>query len=108
MKISEYTKKQILDAGVQLWREDPNKINARNIAKLINKTHPTIYNHYPNKKHLVEAVASHGVQTGDSVIIVNLLLMGHPMIADIPEDERQKHLNVVRELGMSSKVLDNA
>ena len=96
------TRTAILNAGLQLWRSDPSKINARNIAKIIGKTHPTVYHHYPDKERLLKAVAHHGVKTGDSVVIVSLMLTGNPIVTSLSEDERQKHLNVVRELSTIS------
>lgn len=95
------TRTAILDAGVKLWRADPSKVNARNIAKLIGKTHPTVYHHYPDKERLLKAVAHHGVQTGDSVLIVSLMLTDHPLVAAMSEDERQKHLDVLKNSGAS-------
>ena len=93
------TRTAILDAGLQLWRADPNKINARNIAKIIGKTHPTVYYHYPDKERLLKAVAHHGVKTCDSVVIVSMMLTNHPLVAGLSEAERQKHLDVVKRLG---------
>lgn len=95
MKHGDKIKKQILEAGLALWSENPNMVNARNVAKLVGKTHPTIYHHYPTKKHLLHAVAKHGVEIGNSVVIVHLILTGHPLIKSLSETERQKHLNAV-------------
>lgn len=103
MKHGDKARKQILDAGVQLWRADPSRINARNIAKLIGKTHPTVYHHYPDKERLLKAVASHGVREGDSFVIVSLILTNNPLVADMSEDERQKHLNIVKQWGTQSQ-----
>lgn len=99
MKYGEKVRKQILDAGLKLWRADPSKVDAGNIAKLMGRTRPSIYHHYPDKERLLKAVAHHGVKTGDSVVIVSLMLTGHPLVADMDEDERQKHLEVVKSIG---------
>lgn len=103
MKHGDKSRQEILDAGLKLWRVDPSKVNARNIAKLIGKTHPTVYHHYPDKERLLKAVAHHGVQKGDSIVIVSMMLMGNPLIAELSEAERQKHLNVVKGLGTLSQ-----
>lgn len=99
MKHGEKARLEILNAGLQLWRADPSKVNARNIAKLIGKTHPAVYHHYPDKERLLKAVAAHGVKTGDSVVIVSLMLTGHPLVSSLDGAERQKHLDVVKGLG---------
>lgn len=99
MKHGEKIRKQILEAGLQLWQSDASKINARNIAEIVGKTHPTIYHHYPTKKDLLEAIARHGVEVGDSVVIVSLMLAGSPLIASLSAEERQKHLDVVKSIG---------
>ena len=93
------TRTAILDAGLVLWKADPSKVNARNIAKIIGKTHPTVYHHYPDKERLLKAIAHHGVKTGDSIVIVSLMLTSNPVVADLSQEERQKHLDAVKSIG---------
>ena len=102
MSKGERTRMEILEAGLKIWRYDPSKVNAVNIAKLIGKTHPAVYHHFP--RNIKKAVASYGVRKGDSVVIVHLILTNDPLVESLSEDERQKHLNTVKELGTPSKV----
>lgn len=94
------TREEILHAGLKLWREKGvENVNARNVGELINKTHPTIYYHYETRDELIKAVAEYGVQTGDSVIIVSLMLTGDPLVANLTDAERHKHLDVLKNSG---------
>ena len=97
------TREKILEAGLQLWRMDPSKVNPFNVAKMIGKTHASIYHHFKDSEHLKRAVAVYGLQKGDSVVIVTLMLVNDPLVASLSEDERQKHLNMMKEYGTSSE-----
>lgn len=95
MSYREKVRTEILEAGVKIWHADPSKVSARNIAKVIGKTHPSIYHHYPNKNRLLTAVANHAIQAGDSVVIVSLILTNSPLVGALTEEERMAHIKSV-------------
>lgn len=100
MKKGNKTREAILKAGLELWKINPSLISAVNIAKKIGKTHPTVYHHFKSEEHLQKAVALYGVQKDDSIVIVSLMLTGNPLVSKLCEDERQKHLNAVKEFNL--------
>ena len=91
-------KDEILEAGLRLWKYDPSKVSTRNIAKLIGKSHVTVFNQFPNGVR--KAVAAHGVAQGDSVVIVSLMLIGDPLVANLTDAQREEHLQAVRSIGL--------
>lgn len=97
MSRAKKTRTEILEAGLKLWKLDPTLITNRAIAEIIGKTHVTVFNHFPNGT-LRKAVAAYGVQQKDSVVIVSLLLNKDPLVTDLSEEERQKHLDFVKAL----------
>lgn len=98
MNRKDKIKTDILKAGLEIWKKNPNAVNARNVAKMINKTHPTVYHYYPTKRDLVDAIAKYAVDVGDSFIIVSLMLASSPFISGLSEKERQIHLSTVSSL----------
>lgn len=94
MKKGEKARQEILEAGLKLWHYDPSKVNPVNIAKLIGKTHPAVYHHFPT--NIKKAVAAYGIRKGDSVVIVSLYLTNDPLVADMKPEEIQKHLDVLK------------
>lgn len=97
MTRGEKTREKILEAGLKLWKYDPSKVNARNIAKMINKTHVAVYHHFPH--NIKKVIAAYGVRKEDSVVIVSLMLTGDPLVAHLTEDQKRKHLNALKNLG---------
>lgn len=92
----DYYRELMLEVGLKLWRSDPTKISTRNIAKMIGKSHVTVFNKFPNGVR--KAIAAHGVAKGDSVVIVSLMLINDPLVANLSEEEREKHLQAVRSI----------
>lgn len=93
MKHGDKVRLEILEAGLKLWHYDPSKVNARNIAKLIGKTHPAVYHHFPS--NIKNAVAGYGVRKNDSTVIVSLILTNNHLISHLTPEERLMHLNAI-------------
>lgn len=89
-------KEKILEAGLKLWRSDPSKVNPHHVARMIGKTRPAIYYYFKNTEDLKKAVAAYGIEQGDSVVIVGLMLTDSPLVKDLTEAERRKHLSAVK------------
>lgn len=87
MKKGEVMKKKILDAGVKLW---PN-VTAREIARRIGADHPLVIYHFGSG--LMDAIASHAVDTGNSRVIAQLIATKHKAVRKMDALERQKHMD---------------
>lgn len=85
------TKTKILKAGVKLWKKNPDDVKALRIAKEIKMVNATVLYHYPDG--VKDAVAAYAVETGESLIIAQLILTNHPAVKDLSPEIRQKHLS---------------
>jgi IS30 family transposase len=85
---------EILKAGLKLWHYDPSKVSTRNIAKIIGKSHVTVFNEFPNG--VKNAVAAYGVRQKDSVVIVSLILSKSKLVAHLTDEELEHHWNAVK------------
>jgi AcrR family transcriptional regulator len=95
MKHGERMKRLILDTGLRLWKENPEFVSARRIAKEINKNHASILYHFP-KNSIRDAVASWAIIQGDSKVIVYLILEKHSSVESMSEAKKKFHLSAVR------------
>ncbi len=94
MKHGERTKIRILSAGCELWRKGSEKVIASEIAAHLNLTHPAILYHFP--KNLRDAVAEYAVKIADSHVIVQLIAIGHPAVANMSERQKNVHISAVK------------
>lgn len=85
----EATKLLMLDTGVKLW---PN-VTARAIARKIGLTHSAVAYHF--KDDLLDQVAAHAVNTGDSKVITQLIAVNHKAVRKLSPAERMKHLKAM-------------
>lgn len=84
------TKKLILDTGLSLWKENPDSVTARNIARKINMTHGTVGYHFP--EGVKSAVAVYAVEIKEQSIIAQLIVTNHPAIRNISIEQRKTFL----------------
>jgi len=89
------TKQSILEVGLQVWRERPDKVNAKYIASMVGVTHGTVAYHYSNSDGLRDAIAAHAVAIQDAVVVPMLITTSHPAVAHLTVDERQGYLSSV-------------
>lgn len=82
MKHGDKIKLSILEAGRQLWRENPNLVNATNIAKKLSLSR-TAVTYYFRKNELTNAVAKYSIEQKDFNVILNLISTKHPLVKDI-------------------------
>lgn len=87
---SDVTRREILDAGVKLWP----KVTARSVARSMGNTHAMIHYYY-NAEELVDAVAAHAVDTGNSRVIAQLIATKHKAVRKLSPNERTKHLRAL-------------
>lgn len=84
------TKQKILEAGVKLW---PN-VTFASIEKETGISRPNILYHYPAGT-LVDAVAEHAIETGESRVIVQLMASGHAAANKLSPADRIRHFNAI-------------
>lgn len=86
-------KREILDVGLSVWRETPDRVNASHIASLIGITHGTIIYHYQTAEALRAAIATHAVEQQDEIVVPMLIAANHPAIAALSDAERAGYLS---------------
>jgi len=89
MKQGDKTKRKILDAGVKLWPS----CNAHEIGKKIELTHSAILYHFKTVDALRLAIADHAVKIGASRVIMQLIAIDHPSIANMSSLDRSRHID---------------
>lgn len=86
-------KNKIIETGLKAWRDNPDKVSARGIAKSLGITHAAILYHFGSSERLRDAIAAEAVRIGDSLIITFLIASRHHSVDFMPYEERAKHLN---------------
>lgn len=84
----EKVRNRIIAAGVTLW---PN-VSARAIAAKIGLTHSGILYHFEDANAMLDAIAAHAVENGNSRVIAQLITSRHPAVASMSQRERRQHL----------------
>lgn len=95
MKHGERRKAQILDTGLQLWRNTHAIPTARSIAKALGMTHTSILYHFKTSEALKHAVAVHAINQRDQVIVPMLIATRNPAAAMLTEAEKSAFLNLI-------------
>ena len=90
MKKGEATKLLMLETGVKLW---PN-VTARAIGRKIGLTHSAVAYHF-NDGELIDAVAAHAVETGNSKVIAQLIATNHKAVRKMTQSDKIKHLSAL-------------
>ena len=85
-------KAQIIAAVVAQWVDDPDGITVRSVARDCGLTHGAILYHFGTAAKLREAAAVHAVQIGESRVIAQLIATRNPLVADMNEATRRKHM----------------
>lgn len=93
LNMAKDTKDKILNAGIDMWLENPLSVTANGIASKIGLTHGTVLYNFPNGVR--NAVAEHAVKIGNSRIIVQLIALNHESIITLSAIEKSKHLKSV-------------
>lgn len=94
MKAGERRKIEILNAAVNLWSNQTDCPTTRQVAEKACCTHTTVLYHFP-KNTLRNAAANWAVVNGVSSVIVKLILENHPVVINMSEVNRKKHLNAI-------------
>lgn len=92
MSKGERTKAEIVQIGLQVWRETPDRVNASHIASLIGITHAAVLHHYKSSGKLRTAIAEHAVRTGDPIVIPMLLAARHPAVSHMTTEQKAAYL----------------
>lgn len=95
MKHGDRRKAQILEAGLQLWRNEQVAPTARSIAKALGMTHTTILYHFKDTDNLKQALAGYAVQSRDSIIVPILIAGRNPATATLSEAEKSEFLSAI-------------
>lgn len=95
MKLGERRKAEILDAGLQLWRQTRTAPTARAIAKSLGMTHTTVLYHFKSGEGLGQALATYAVQSRDPVTVPMLIVARNAATAILSEDEKAAFLRTV-------------
>lgn len=84
------TRRKILNAGLKLW---PN-VTQQAIADRIGITRQAVSLHF-KQGMLKDAIAEHAVKMNNSRVIVQLIAVGHPLVADLSPSDRARHFKAV-------------
>lgn len=89
------TRQLILSAGVELWAKDPCEVTVRRIADALGLSYHAILYHFATVAELRAAIAAYAVEVGNSAVIVQLIAVKHPAIADLEPWQRVYYLGAV-------------
>ena len=85
-------RQEIVEVGLQVWRENPARVNMSHIASLIGVTHAAIAYHYPGIDALRDAIARHAVHVGDPVVVPMLLAARHVATVGMTAEQKAPFL----------------
>lgn len=86
------TRESIILIGLQVWRENPDRVNMSRVASRIGITHAGIAYHFVNTDTMKDAIADHAVRVRDPIVIADLIVKQHRAVANMPEAERMQYL----------------
>lgn len=95
MKHGERRKAEILDTGLQLWRQGQIVPTARAIAKSLGMSHTSILYHFKDSESLKEALAGHAVRMRDPVIVPMLIAARNNAAAILTDAEKSAFLKAI-------------
>lgn len=95
MKLGERRKAEILDMGLQLWREHRNAPTARAIAKSLGMSHTIVLYHFKNSEQLNQALAAYAVQHRDPIAVPMLIVARNAATAELSDAEKAAFLRTV-------------
>lgn len=84
-------KDKIIETGLQLWRDDPAKVTANGIARILGVSHVAVLYHFQTAENMRRAIAAEAVRIGDSRVITHLIASRHLAVVDMPASERAQH-----------------
>lgn len=93
MSKGQRTRESIILIGLQLWREDPSRVNMSRVASRIGVTHACVAYHYRSVDKLRNAIAEHAVRVNDPVVVPMLIAARHPATAALPAAVKAAHLS---------------
>ena len=87
-------KQAILDEGLALWRAGgESKVSARAIGKKVGLTHSGVLYHHRNSAEVMKReIAAEAVRLRDVAIVRQLIVSGHPAVADMDAATRAAYL----------------
>lgn len=87
------TKASIVEIGLQVWRETPDKVNANHIASLVGITHGAIIYHFDSVDSLRDAIAEYAVRIGDPIVVPMLIAARHPSTSGLTAEQKAAYLS---------------
>ena len=84
------TRKDILEAGLKVWLDDPNNVSASSVGRLCGISHAAVLYHFPYGVR--DSVAEYAVEKGDQRIMAQLIVTGHKAVESLSPSERAKCL----------------
>lgn len=98
MKHGDRVKQTILDAALDLWRDNPTAVTPSNIADRTNVTKFVVLYHFKSVDGLRNAAAEYAVEKGESRIIVQLIATKHPAVNKLSKKQKDVHLRVMQTI----------
>lgn len=86
------TKESIILIGLQVWRENPDRVNMTHVGSLVGITHAAVSYHFGSSDGLRNAVAEHAVRISDPVVVPMLLASRHPATAAMTAQQKAPFL----------------
>jgi hypothetical protein len=93
MSYSENVRKEILKKGLDIYKDDPAKLNHHFVAKELDISNAKIHYHFG--KDLKQAVLKYAVEQGDSRVIVQLIASKDALVQHLTKEDRQRHVDEV-------------
>lgn len=87
------TRESIILIGLQVWRENPDRVNMTHVGSLVGITHAAVAYHFDSSDGLRNAIAEHAVRINDPVVVPMLIAARHPATAALPAAVKAAHLS---------------
>lgn len=88
----ERQKALMLVCGIKLWRQSPDAVSARRIAKMMDMTHHGVLYHFGTSAAMRDAIAYEAVRVGDPVIVPMLIVSRHSAADGLSAADRLRYL----------------
>lgn len=93
MTYNKKVKEEILSKGLEIFKQDPARLNHNNLAKELRISNAKIHYHFG--KDLKSSVINYGIEKQDSHLIVQLYASGYEIVKSMSQSEIKKHQDVV-------------
>lgn len=92
MSKGQRTRESIVLVGLQVWRENPDRVTMSHVGSMVGITHAAVAYHFKSSDKLRNAIAEHAVRTGDPVVVPMLLASRHPATASMTAQQKAPFL----------------